>query len=100
MRLQLLMQLYFQNDITLYARSNGSAKINVYLENGDCQLNDFLGNASIKTKHGNIKVHARENVSGRAFSTNGSVVNYLPGQAKYTIIAESRDGDISLLQTK
>jgi hypothetical protein len=76
------------------------SNFHAYLENGDCQLNDFLGNASIKTKHGNIKVHAMENVSGRAFSTNGSVVNYLPGQAKYTIIAESRDGDISLLQTK
>jgi len=71
-----------------------------YLENGDCQLNNFLGNASIKTKRGNINVHARENVSGRAFSTNGGVVNYLPGRAKYTIIAESLDGDISLLQTK
>jgi hypothetical protein len=71
-----------------------------YLENGDCQLNNFLGNAIIKTKQGNIKVQARENVSGRAFSTNGSVVNYLPGKAKYTIIAESHGGDISLLQTK
>jgi hypothetical protein len=76
------------------------SNFHAYLENGDCQLNDFLGNASIKTKHGNIKVHARENVSGRAFSTKGSVVNYLPGKAKYIIIAESRDGDISLLQTK
>jgi hypothetical protein len=71
-----------------------------FLENEDCHLNNFLGNASIKTKQGNIKVYAKANVSGRAFSTNGSVVNYLPGRAKYTIIAESRDGDISLLQTK
>lgn len=76
------------------------SNFHAYLENGDCQLNNFLGNASIKTKQGNIEVHARENVSGRAFSKNGSVVNYLPGKAKYTIIAESRDGDISLLQTK
>ncbi|MFT4848973.1 MAG: hypothetical protein ACI83B_001511 [Sediminicola sp.] len=70
------------------------------LENRDCELNNFLGNASIKTKRGNIKVHVKGSVSGRAFSTNGSVVNYLPGRAKYTIVAESRDGDISLLQTK
>ncbi len=76
------------------------SNFHAYLENGDCQLNNFFGNASIKTKQGNIEVHARENVSGRAFSKNGSVVNYLPGKAKYTIIAESRDGDISLLQTK
>ena len=71
-----------------------------YLENGDCELNNFLGNAIITTKKGNIKVGAKENVSGRAFSANGTVVNYLPGMAKYTVIAESRDGDISLLQTK
>ena len=76
------------------------SNFHAYLENGDCQLNNFLGNAAIKTKQGNIEVHAKENVSGRAFSANGSVVNYLPGKAKYTIIAESRDGNISLLQTK
>lgn len=70
------------------------------LENGDCELIDFLGNASIITRQGNIKVLAKEQVSGRAFSTNGSVINYLPGKAEYTIIAESRDGDVSLLQTK
>jgi hypothetical protein len=76
------------------------SNFHAYLENEDCQLDNFLGNASIKTKQGNIRVHAKANVSGRAFSTNGSIVNYLPGRAKYTIIAESRDGDISLLQTK
>lgn len=76
------------------------SNFHAYLENEDCQLDNFSGNASIKTKRGNIRVHAKENVSGRAFSTNGSVENYLPGRAKYTVIAESRDGDISLLQTK
>lgn len=76
------------------------ANFQAYLENGDCHLNNFLGNASIKTKQGIIKVYAKANVSGRAFSRNGSVVNNLPGKAKYTIIAESHDGDISLLQTK
>jgi hypothetical protein len=76
------------------------ANFHAYLENGDCQLNRFLGNASITTKGGDITVRAKENVSGRAFSEKGSVINYLPGMARYTIIAESRDGDISLLQTK
>jgi hypothetical protein len=71
-----------------------------YLEYGDCELRDFLGNAIINTKQGNIKVYAKEHVSGRAFSLKGTVINYLPGKAKYTILAESRDGDISLLQTK
>lgn len=70
------------------------------LEYGNCELNDFLGHAMIKTVHGNILVYAPKNVSGRAFSNKGSVINYLPGNAKYTIIAESRDGDISLFQTK
>ena len=70
------------------------------LEYGNCELNSFLGHAMIKTLHGNILVYARENVSGRVFSNKGDVINYLPGRGKYTIIAESRDGDISLFQTK
>ena len=76
------------------------ANFQAYLESGDCELSRFLGNASITTKGGDITVYAKEDVSGRAFSEKGSVVNYLPGRARYTIIAESRDGDISLLQTK
>jgi hypothetical protein len=70
------------------------------LDYGNCELNNFLGHAMLRTVHGNILVHAQEHVSGRAFSKKGSVLNYLPGRAKYTIIAESRDGDISLFQTK
>jgi hypothetical protein len=84
---------------SINVRGNYS-NLHAYLENGNCHLINFFGNASIKTKNGDIDVHAKENVSGRAFSTNGTVVNYLPGKAKYTIIAESRDGDISLQQTK
>ena len=76
------------------------ANFHANLENGDCTLSNFLGDAIITTGQGNIFVYARENVSGRAFSAKGSVVNYLPGRAKYTIIAESRNGNISLLQTK
>ena len=74
--------------------------VEVYLENGNCQLNNFLGDAIIKTHEGDIWVAAQEHVSGRAFSKSGKVLNYLPGSAIYTVVAESLNGDISMLQTK
>jgi hypothetical protein len=94
--------LYVEVDTSIATLSVTGNYLNfqAYLEDGNCELNNFLGNAIIKTKKGNIKVAAKENVSGRAFSTYGTVVNYLPGKAKYTVIAESQNGDISLLQTK
>ena len=70
------------------------------LEYGNCELNHFLGHAFVNTVHGDILVYANEHVSGRAFSKKGVVINHLPGRGEYTIIAESRDGDISLFQTK
>jgi hypothetical protein len=83
--------------VNLYGNYNS---VEVYLENGNCKLNNFLGDAIITTNQGDIWVEAQENVSGRAFSKNGKVLNYLPGSAIYTVVAESRDGDISMLQTK
>jgi hypothetical protein len=70
------------------------------LEYGNCELNHFLGNAALKSLHGNIAVYCGENTFGKAFSQKGKVINYLPAKGKYSILAESREGDISLLQTK
>lgn len=70
------------------------------LEYGNCDLNEFLGNADLKVLYGHIVVYAGKNTSGKAFSQKGTVINYLPVNGKYSILAESREGDISLLQTK
>ncbi len=74
--------------------------LSISLENGNCVLNDFLGNAQLKTITGNINVHAQKNVSGKAISKNGIVENKLSGQEKFLVDAESINGSISLLQTK
>jgi hypothetical protein len=80
-----------------------NGKINslaVSIENSDCELRNFSGNAHIKTIDGNIKVVAESNVSGIANSKNGTVENRLQKQGKFMVETESINGNIRLLQTK
>ena len=72
----------------------------IFLENGNCALRNFLGNAHLETVVGNITVHAQNNVSGTAFSKFGTVENTLPKKGRFFIEAESNYGNISLLQTE
>lgn len=74
--------------------------LDISLENGNCILKHFSGNAQLKTIAGNITVHAQKNVSGKAISKYGTLVNKLSGQGKFNIEAESINGVISLLQTE
>ncbi|MCB0464110.1 MAG: hypothetical protein KDC78_00335 [Aequorivita sp.] len=74
--------------------------LDISLENGNCILIDFLGNAHLKTLAGNITVHAQKNVSGKAISKHETVVNKLSSQGKFIVEAESINGVISLLQTE
>ncbi len=76
--------------------------ISVLLENGNCKLQDFLGNAMLKTKQGFIEVYAENKMFARAISKKGTVINELLNRNKnasdYQIEAESLSGDISLYQ--
>jgi hypothetical protein len=74
--------------------------LSISLENGNCILNDFFGNAQLKTIAGNIAVLAQKNVSGKAMSKNGTVENNLLNKGKFFVEAESINGNISLLQTE
>jgi len=83
------------------AKTIGKIKnLAVVLENGNCDSSNFQGNAHIKTEGGNIIVHAQNNVSGSAISKFGIIENTLPKHRKYSIEAESNNGNISLLQTE
>ncbi len=72
----------------------------VSLEKGGCTINDFMGNAHLKTIDGNIKVKVQKEVSGKAISKNGTVENTLSNQEKFLVEAESINGDIYMSQTK
>ncbi len=74
--------------------------LDISIENGSCILTNFSGNAHLKTKGGNITVWAKNTVSGKAFSKNGTVENELPNHRKFFVEAESSSGNISLLQTE
>ncbi len=74
-------------------------KIYAGLENGNCTLDNFTGNATLQTKKGSIVVYANRNIAGTAISRKGKIINRLPERGKYYINAESTTGSISLLQT-
>jgi hypothetical protein len=74
--------------------------LSISLENGNCNLNNFFGNAQLKTIAGNIAVQAQKNVSGNAISRNGTVENKLSGNGEFLVGSESINGNISLLQTE
>ena len=81
--------------------ANGTYKnLAVSIENSNCDLQNFSGNAHLKTTNGNITVIANNTVSGKAFSKNGIVKNELSNHGKFQVEAESINGSISLLQTK
>ncbi|PHS65733.1 MAG: hypothetical protein COB12_06585 [Flavobacterium sp.] len=76
--------------------------VSVLLENGNCSLANFKGNAMLKTKQGFITVYASKETLGIAVSKKGAVVNKLSKSnvksLKYRIEAESFKGNISLFQ--
>ncbi len=76
--------------------------VSALLENGNCLLNNFIGDALLKTKQGFIKVYALEETFGLANSKQGTVINELSKanvkSSKYRIETESFKGNISLFQ--
>jgi hypothetical protein len=74
--------------------------LQIALETGSCNLHKFYGNARVRTKLGDIVVYAKKNVAGAGISKNGKIHNKLPKEGKYRVLAESKDGDVSLFQTK
>ncbi len=74
--------------------------VEIGLDEGNCLLKDFLGNAVLQTKMGDITVFARNQVSGEGISLHGTVKNELPITGKYHLTAETINGSISLLQTE
>tara|TARA_R110002020_G_scaffold144120_4_gene316958 strand:- start:5906 stop:6535 length:630 start_codon:yes stop_codon:yes gene_type:complete len=84
---------------SVFAEGNFSA-LAVSIENSNCELRNFSGNAHLKTKDGNINVVAERDFSGIAISKYGTVENMLPKHGKFSVEAESINGNIRLLQTK
>lgn len=73
----------------------------VSIEDGNCVLKNFNGNANLTTHSGVILVATRNKITNaRATSTYGRVNNELEGTGIFTIYAKSVHGDISLLQTQ
>ncbi|AVI50738.1 hypothetical protein C5O00_05950 [Pukyongia salina] len=66
------------------------------LENGNCELMRFRGNARLYSVSGNITVDALSNVGGRAISEEGNMYNELELEGAYFIEAKSRRGSVSL----
>ncbi|GER58808.1 DUF4097 family beta strand repeat-containing protein [Patiriisocius marinus] len=74
-------------------------KLKVVLLEGSCSVNSFTGNGLFQTLKGDITIKATSQVMGIAISQYGSVLNELPKYGNFRIEAESKHGDIRLLQT-
>jgi hypothetical protein len=73
----------------------------VDIEDKNCVLTSFTGDANLKTKSGTIKVKVQNNTTvAKAITTYGTVQNNLGDKGVFTIYAESLYGDISLQQTQ
>lgn len=75
-------------------------KLVVNLREGHCLLQDFIGNATLNTKQGDITVFTKHSVVGSTISKYGTIKNELSSKGKYLIKAESVNGNISLLKTR
>ncbi|MBW2937111.1 DUF4097 domain-containing protein [Aureisphaera sp. CAU 1614] len=75
-------------------------KLDVNLRDGHCFLKDFVGNARLNTRDGDITVNAQPWIEGKAISKYGIIKNELVSKGKYLIKAESVNGNISLLKTR
>ena len=75
--------------------------LNTSLAQGNCSLSQFSGNAKLWSKSGSISVKTLGNVrSKKVVSKRGKVIDNLPKQGRFAIVAETISGDITLEQTK
>jgi len=74
--------------------------VHATLDNGNCVLTNFKGDATIHTKNGNITVYAQETVSAVAKTKRGKLINQLPKTGVFLINATSVNGDITLLKSQ
>lgn len=102
------MELYISKRLEVFVRSSmtsltthGSFKdLQVELGDGNCVLNNFVGNAQLFTGNGNITVIAHKTVKARAKTKRGKITNQLSTTGNFTIDAESVNGDITLLKSQ
>jgi len=102
------MELYISNKLEVFVRSimtslttHGRYKdLHVELGDGNCVLNDFEGDAQLLTIDGNITVVAHDTVKAEGKTRNGKLINELSTIGNYTILAESVNGDITLLKSQ
>jgi len=94
------LNVFINSEIAAVETEGNYKYLYLLLENGNCIISHFSGDANIQSKHGDIFVYAEKNVSGRAISKYGNVINTLHSGGKFNLMAESRDGNISLIETK
>ncbi len=94
------LEVEIKSKLTSVIATGTFKNLNISLENGSCSLYEFLGNAHLKTRTGNITVQAQNEVAGKTISKKGTIVNKLSSQGRFLVFAESTNGNIWLLQTK
>jgi hypothetical protein len=92
--------VYINSSLASVSGNGNYKNFDSFLNEGNCLLENFTGNANLQTKKGWIHVFVNEYLSesfyAEAKSKKGKVINTLAGSGKYKIYAESVMGNISL----
>jgi len=75
-------------------------KIHLELDTGNCLLTNFNGDAQLNTKNGNITVYGDSNVFAIGETKRGTLRNELSSPGKFSVKAQSVNGDIILLKSQ
>ncbi len=102
------MELHIPQNMKVFVRSQLASveasgifqELRLELEEGNCLLNLFEGDALLSSKNGNITVYGKNLDVWRAVTSNGTVTNKLPPKGKYSLEAQSVNGDITLLPSQ
>ena len=94
------LQVFVKASIASVETNGSFEEIHLELGNGNCLLKDFEGGAHINTRNGNITVYARETVSATGKTKTGTLQNELLTGGVFSIMAQSVNGDITLLKSQ
>ncbi len=102
------MELQIPNGMKVYVRSALASveasglfqELRLELEKGNCLLKPFEGDALLSSKNGSITVYGKNLNVWRAVTTHGTLTNKLLNKGKYSLEAQSVNGDITLLPSQ
>lgn len=94
------LAVFIQGAIVSVDTEGTFRKIHLELGTGNCMLINFNGDARLETKNGNITVYGGSDVFAIGETKRGTLRNELSSPGKFSVKAQSVNGDITLLKSQ